>query len=176
LGGGKGLFLKFFLNCPLNGSQPAQGWPRKAYHFIDQTNKILLIDIAVPRDIAPETAQCEAVELKNIDDLNAIVDQNHQRRMSALPLVNQIIMKEMSDFLIWYYSQPLLPARMRGAKPDAATQREILSVKEFLLGNLPHLHKLAMQKGTDFAGHLEVVEKLAAMKEAASDARSETRA
>jgi hypothetical protein len=77
-------------------------------------------------------------------------------------------MKEMSDFLIWYYSLPLLPAKMRGGvKPDAETQREIVRVKEFLLGNLPQLHKLAMQKGTDFAGHLEVVDQLVAMKEAA---------
>jgi glutamyl-tRNA reductase len=142
--------------------------------FAAQTNEILLIDIAVPRDIAPEAAEWAAVELKNIDDLHAIVDRNHQRRMSDLPLVNQIIMKEMSDFLIWYYSLPLLPAKMRGgAKPDAATQREIVRVKEFLLGNLSHLHKLAMQKGTDFEGHIEVVNKLVAMKEAAFEARFE---
>ncbi len=70
--------------------------------FAGQTRQILLIDIAVPRDIAPEVAECAGVELKNIDDLNAIVDKNHQRRMNDLPLVNQIIMKEMSDFLIWY--------------------------------------------------------------------------
>lgn len=136
--------------------------------FANQTNKILLIDIAVPRDIAPETAERDVVELKNIDDLNAIVDENHRRRMADLPLARQIVMREMSDFLIWYYSLPLLPAKMRGgAKPDAVTQREIVRVKEFLLGNLPHLHKLAMQKGTDFAGHAEVVKKLAAMKKAA---------
>lgn len=144
--------------------------------FANQTNKILLIDIAVPRDIAPETAESAVVELKNIDDLNAIVDKNHQRRMSDLPLVQQMLMKEMSDFLIWYYSQPLLPATMRGAKPDAATQKEIVSVKEFLLSNLPNLHKLAMQKGTDFAGHVEIVRKLAAMKEAANQARFEVAA
>lgn len=140
--------------------------------FTNQTNDILLIDIAVPRDIAPETAECDMVELKNIDDLNAIVDKNHQRRMADLPLVQQMVMKEMSDFLIWYYSLPLLPATMHsGAKPDAATQREIVRVKEFLLGNLPHLHKLAMQKGTDLGGHIEVVNKLVAMKEAAFAAR-----
>lgn len=144
--------------------------------FANQTNKILLIDIAVPRDVAPETAECDLVELKNIDDLNAIVDTNHQRRIADLPLVQQIIMKEMSEFLIWYYSQPLLPATVSGAKPDANTQQEIVRIKEFLLGNLPHLHKLAMQQGTDFAGHVEVVNKLTAMKEAAYQARFEARA
>lgn len=142
--------------------------------FVNQTNQILLIDIAVPRDISPEVAECDVVELKNIDDLNAIVDEHHQRRMADLPKVQQIIMKEMSDFLIWYYSQPLLPATMHsGAKPDAATQKEIVQVKEFLLGNLSYLHKLAMQSGTDFRGHIEVVNQLTAMKNAAFEARFE---
>jgi glutamyl-tRNA reductase len=144
--------------------------------FAAQTNRILLIDIAVPRDIAPEAAEADAVTLKNIDDVNTIVDHNHQRRMADLPRAQQIMMKEMSDFLIWYYSLPLLPATMRGAKPDAATQKEIVRVKEFLLGNLPHLHKLAMQKGTDFSGHLEIVSQLTAMKDAAFKAGAETRA
>ena len=145
--------------------------------FAAQTKKILLIDIAVPRDIAPETAEIPAVTLKNIDDLNAIVDSNHQRRMADLPLAQKIIMNEMSDFLIWYYSLPLLPPRMQGgAKPDAETQAEIVRVKEFLLGNLSHLHKLAMQKGTDFSAHLEVVNKLTEMKKAAFEERAESRA
>lgn len=135
--------------------------------FVNQTNPILLIDIAVPRDISPDVTECNVVELKNIDDLNEIVDKNHQRRMAELPLVQQMIMKEMSDFLIWYYSQPLLPATVRGAKPDAATQKEIVRVKELLFENLPYLHKLARQTGTDFAGHIEVVKKLTAMKQAA---------
>ncbi len=139
--------------------------------FANQTNPILLIDIAVPRDISPDVAEFDVVELNNIDDLNAIVDKHHQRRMADLPKVNQLIMKEMSDFLIWYYSLPLLPSTMQaGAKPDAATQKEIVRVKELLLGNLPYLHKLAMQKGTDFAGHIEVVNQLTAMKEAAFEA------
>lgn len=143
-------------------------------NFTNQTNPILLIDIAVPRDISPEVAEVNVVELKNIDDLNAIVDEHHQRRMADLPKVQQIIMKEMSDFLIWYYSQPLLPATMQaGAKPDAATQKEIVQVKELLLGNLSYLHKLAMQSGTDFAGHIEVVNQLTAMKNAAFEARFE---
>ncbi len=134
---------------------------------------ILLIDIAVPRDIAPAAAECDNVVLKNIDDLTAIVDQNHQRRIADLPLVHQIIMREMSDFLIWYYSLPLLPATMQaGAKPDPETHREIVRVKHFLLGNLPYLHKLAMQQGNDFDGHIEVVKQLVAMKEAANQARS----
>lgn len=134
--------------------------------FANQTNKILLIDLAVPRDIAPEVAEMENVVLKNIDDLHAIVDKNYQRRMADLPLVKKDIIREMSDFLVWYYSLPLLPNALRsGAKPDAETLKEIVGVKEFLLKNVSRVHKLAMRNGAEnFAGHVEVVNELAAMK------------
>lgn len=141
--------------------------------FANQKNKILLIDIAVPRDIAPEVAEAENVILKNIDVLNSIVDANYQRRMADLPFVQRIIRDEIADFLIWYYSLPLLPAQMQcGAKPDAATRDEIVRVKEFLLGNLSELHKLAMENSANsLTAHTEVVNKLVTMKNSDFEAR-----
>ena len=137
--------------------------------FAAQRNKILLIDIAMPRDIAPEVAECCDVTLKNIDDLHAIVDKNYQQRTAAIPLVKRIITSEMVDFLVWYYSLPLLPAAMRaGAKPDDSTFAEIVRVKNFLLANVSELHKLAMKNGAeDFAGHIRVVNQLVKMKNSA---------
>ena len=135
-------------------------------NFANQTNKILLIDLAVPRDIAANASEAENVVLKNIDDLHAIIDKNYRRRMADLPLVKKTIMREMSEFLVWYYSLPLLPSALcGGAKPDEATLKEIVGVKEFLLKNVSHVHKLAMRNGAEnFAGHVEVVNELAAMK------------
>lgn len=143
-----------------------------AEHLASQTSPIILIDIAVPRDIAPDVTKNPVVELRNIDDLNEIVDRNHRRRMADLPVVEQMVMKEMSEFLIWYYSQPLLPATMRsGQKPDAETQREIVRVKEFLLSNLPSLHRRALQPGGDFDGHIRIVNELSARHRELSEAR-----
>ncbi len=138
--------------------------------FAAQRNKILLLDIAMPRDVAPEVAECENVTLKNIDDLHQIVDKNYQQRMSAVPQVKKIIMTEMSDFLVWYYSLPLLPAKMRGgAKPDDSTLAEIVGVKEFLLKNVSELHRMAMKNGAeDFAGHVAVVNHLIELRNSES--------
>jgi hypothetical protein len=55
-----------------------------------------------------------------------------------------------------------------GAKPDAATQKEIVRVKEFLMKNLSWVHKLAMNGDAEtFAGHVAVIDELVARKEAA---------
>ena len=129
---------------------------------------ILLIDLGVPRNLAPETAEVGGVLLKNIDDLSEIVEANYNRRLKNVPHVRGIIKDGMMEFLVWYYSLPLLPQlAKRGAKPDAATRKEIVGVKEFLMKNLSWVHKVAMNSDTDtFAGHVAVVDELAARRKA----------
>jgi len=142
-----------------------------AEHFASQSDKILLIDIAIPRDIEPSVARNKNVVLKNIDDLHALVDRNFERRMKDLPHVKKLIIKEMSDFLMWYYSLPLLPVFQKTrTKPDREIVSEILKIKEFLIKNVSHLHKLAMRNNgnakDDLQNHIQLVEKLQAMKKA----------
>lgn len=144
----------------------------EAKDFDKQQNKILLLDIALPRDINPLVAENERVILRNIDDLHAIVDRNFERRTKDLPHVKRIIMKEMGDFLTWYYSLPLLPVFQKTySKPDSATVDEILKIKAFLVENVSELHKLTMRSNgsleDDLKNHIQLVRKLQTMKVAA---------
>jgi glutamyl-tRNA reductase len=145
-----------------------------AEDFKGQTNKILLIDIAVPRDIDASVSRHEKVVLKNIDDLHSIVDKNFERRIEDLPRVKKIIMNEMSDFLMWYYSLPLLPEfRRRAGKPDETAISEIKEIKKFLLQNVSEIHKSTRQTGgdsnIDLKNHLDLVRKLYAAKNGFSE-------
>lgn len=70
---------------------------------------VLLIDIAVPRDIDPRIGKLGNVFLKDIDDLNAIVDANFEKRKAQIPIVKHIINQEVSHFLSWYYALQLVP-------------------------------------------------------------------
>ena len=137
--------------------------------FQNQTNKILLIDIAVPRDVDASVSRNEKVVLKNIDDLHSIVDKNFELRTKDLPVVKKIIMSELGDFLMWYYSLPLLPDfRGRAGKPDAAQVSEIKEIKNFLAQNVSEIHKSVRQTGgdssLDLKNHLDLVRKLYAAK------------
>ena len=140
--------------------------------FTAQENKILLLDIAMPRDVNPAVSENANVILKNIDDLHQIVDRNFRRRTQDLPHVKRIIMKEMGDFLTWYYSLPLLPVFQKThSKPDRSVVSEILKIKTFLIENVSELHKLAMQSNgnikDDLQNHIQLVQKLQTMKRAA---------
>lgn len=140
--------------------------------FSVQINKILLIDIAIPRDIDVEVIENKQVVLKNIDDLHAIVDRNYERRMKDLPHVKKLIYKEMGEFLTWYYSLPLMPVLQKTyTKPDRQTVNEILKIKGFLVENVSELHKLAMRSrgniNDDLQNHVALVSKLQVMKKEA---------
>jgi glutamyl-tRNA reductase len=132
-------------------------------------DRILLIDIAVPRDIDASVADLPNVRLLNIDDLHLIVNENHERRQKDLPKVKKLIAHEMVDFLTWYYTLPLLPSCERTAAESGAEQKsEILRIKRFLSENVSEIHKLYNGSEGNFQedlnNHFALVHKLRTMK------------
>jgi len=64
-------------------------------------NPIVLMDVAVPRDIDPKVKNIDYVFYHDIDALNIIVEQNLQRRKSEIPKVKEIIRQELDSFFSW---------------------------------------------------------------------------
>lgn len=138
--------------------------------FEKQSRKILLIDIALPRDVAPEVERNEFVSLKNIDDLHSVVDENFKKRMAEMGKVKKIIYREMGDFLVWYYSLPLLPAAFKsGQRPDNKSIEEFKKIKEYLAANASWFHRMARQTDVrnELDEHKNLVKQLYAMRESA---------
>jgi glutamyl-tRNA reductase len=75
------------------------GCPKTLLHHADiedvmqmrRNRPLILIDISVPRNVAPDVQQLDNVYLSNIDDLNAIVGENIRNREQELALCNQLI-------------------------------------------------------------------------------------
>ncbi len=103
---------------------------------------ILMIDIAVPRDIDPKINSIENVFLKNMDDLNAIVDTNLEKRMSVIPEVKNIISHEVLEFLIWYYTIPVLPSiQFIQANFNGQSGAKIKEIRKYLVENVTDNHR-----------------------------------
>ncbi len=62
---------------------------------------ILLIDLGVPRNIAPEAGSVENVFLYAVDDLQELVNLNVGRREDEIPAVEDIIVEESARFWEW---------------------------------------------------------------------------
>ena len=70
---------------------------------------LVLMDIAVPRDIDPATSGLDYVFYHDIDSLNIIVEQNLEKRKKEIPKVKAIIEEEINNFLNWYNSLEVAP-------------------------------------------------------------------
>jgi glutamyl-tRNA reductase len=73
-------------------------------------NPMLLIDIAVPRDIDPEIAKIDNVYLYNIDDLQTVANSNIDDREKELGKCQTIIDREVDKFMAWFEELKIGPA------------------------------------------------------------------
>lgn len=71
--------------------------------------KIMMIDIAVPRDIESSVALVEGVTLYDVDDLQNVVDQNLEERKKASVMAEKIIEEELDEYTKWLGIQLLVP-------------------------------------------------------------------
>ncbi len=62
---------------------------------------MFLIDLAVPRDLDPEIANCPDAYLYTIDDLRQISEQNLDSRRDAINLAEHIVDNRSTDFMSW---------------------------------------------------------------------------
>jgi glutamyl-tRNA reductase len=95
---------------------------------------LLLIDIAVPRNIDPAVESLDGVILWNIDALNKVVADNQQDRRQEADRAEALIEQEIAQFLA--------TARSRGAGPTIAALRNkaagiARSEAEKLLATMP---------------------------------------
>jgi glutamyl-tRNA reductase len=65
---------------------------------------LLIIDIAVPRDVDPDVTELPHVHLHDIDDLQSQAEDNVRERISEIPRVELIVETEMDQFLRWLSS------------------------------------------------------------------------
>jgi glutamyl-tRNA reductase len=70
---------------------------------------LLLIDIAVPRDIVPEVRQIDNVFLYDIDDLEVVLESNRTQREREVEKVMSIIEFEVAKFMDWWGTMEARP-------------------------------------------------------------------
>jgi len=72
-------------------------------------DSLVIMDIAIPRDVDPACKDIDYVFYHDIDSLNVIVQQNLAKRRNEIPKVEKIIQEELDAFFDWYNSLQVAP-------------------------------------------------------------------
>jgi glutamyl-tRNA reductase len=70
---------------------------------------LLILDVAVPRDIDPKVGQLPGVTLRNIDDLGGQVELNLAKRSREIPKARAIVDQFVTEFEHWYEGLSVVP-------------------------------------------------------------------
>ena len=70
---------------------------------------LVLIDIALPRDIDPDVAKLPHVRLYDMDTLNAQLEHSLAERLAEVPMVRSILDEEVSEFEEYMKSLEMIP-------------------------------------------------------------------
>lgn len=65
---------------------------------------IFLVDLAVPRDLAPEINELPDAYLYSVDDLGSVIAENRKRRERAALEAEEVIARDTEEFLEWLVS------------------------------------------------------------------------
>jgi glutamyl-tRNA reductase len=70
---------------------------------------LLIIDIALPRDVDMNVGQLPGVQLYNIDHLQTQIEESLKARQQEIPKVEAILATETAQFMNWYRSLGVVP-------------------------------------------------------------------
>lgn len=106
---------------------------------------LCILDIALPRDVDPAVGDLENVFLYNLDDLQAVVSANLERRRGELPTAEQLIGGEVRRFWDWVAGLAAVPvlAEMR-AHMEVVRERELADTLR-RLQHLPPAERAAIE-------------------------------
>ena len=109
---------------------------------------VLMIDLAVPRDIEDEVSRLDDVFLYTVDDLREVVDAGLEGRRLAVAEAESIIDTQVNAFMNWLVQRQSVPLIQElHARSDAVRQQEVERARKMLA------------KGEDPAAVLEALSK-----------------
>jgi glutamyl-tRNA reductase len=83
---------------------------------------LLLLDLAVPRDIDPRAAELPNVQLYDVDSLRPIAEANRVTRAAEVARAEELVDGEVAKFMEWWAAQGVVPT-IRALRERAETIR-----------------------------------------------------
>lgn len=131
---------------------------------------LLLIDIAVPRNIEANVQKLERVSLYNVDHLSDVIDRNKQLRQNEVHKIHVRILKEQAEFQEWLHSLGVLPLICALREKATSIQEQTMARIERKLPDLTDQQRRVIWKQTKSIVNQLLKEPIVRIKELAATA------
>ncbi|SPY07395.1 glutamyl-tRNA reductase [Oligella urethralis] len=89
-----------------------------------RSKPVVMVDLAVPRDVEPEVAQLDNIYLYTVDDLGRYVQMGQDSRQRAVGQAETIIDARVLNFMQWMESRRLVVPVIQGLNQHAESLRQ----------------------------------------------------
>lgn len=72
--------------------------------------RLMIVDLAVPRDVDPEVGELPGVTLYNLDDVQSFAEKNLDLRAQEVEKAEGLLFEEVDRFQQWWEQQEVVPA------------------------------------------------------------------
>jgi len=95
---------------------------------------ILVVDLAIPRDVEPEVGGLSNIYLYTVDDLQQVVKQGIESRKNAAVEAEKIVEEQTLQFMHWFKNLQSIPTiRQLRDRTSTITENELISARKRLL-------------------------------------------
>jgi glutamyl-tRNA reductase len=90
----------------------------------DGESATLLVDIAMPHNVALDVASLDGYDVYNLDDLKAWTERVREERTTEVPVAEDICEEVLGDFVTWVFHQQALQPAIQAIRDTFDTIRE----------------------------------------------------
>jgi glutamyl-tRNA reductase len=88
----------------------AAGYVIGPQHVAGARKPLLLVDLAVPRDVDPAVRTLPGCTVRDVDDLESVAADGLDRRLAEVPRAEAIVVEEARRFAVWQRELAAAPA------------------------------------------------------------------
>jgi len=107
-------------------SSPNYTLTKELFEDIDLTKEMIMIDLAVPRDIEPAVGQLPGITVYDIDNFK--IEENPKELQYSLGKAKNILKEQMNEFYSWLEGRDIIP-RIQEIKSDAVRDLNLRILK-----------------------------------------------
>ena len=105
-------------------------------YLVNRKKELLLIDIAIPRDISPELEDYSCITLYDIDDLKDVVSTTLKRRHKEAQVAKKIVQEELENFFFWLDSLTVVPTIIKMREQIAKIKEQEIEKAKNRINNI----------------------------------------